>query len=120
VCPEHWDSRLLQNVCICPWKYVMLHPRRQILTLTTMRTEDLGVHLVYVWLDWVGTLSLLNCGYHCWSVILTNKHNNTDLIYWSFFQCCYMFWLVTSGRHHFTERVRRGEVCPNKQWCEII
>ena len=31
------------------------------------------------------------------SVILTNKHNHTDLIKWLLIQCYYMFWLSTSA-----------------------
>jgi hypothetical protein len=60
--------------------------------------------------------------YH-YSVILTDKHNNTDLIYRFYIQHCYIFRLSTSPIVRL-EMVHTNNkqlaVSPNKQWPKLV
>ena len=58
-----------------------------------------------------------------YSVTLINKHNTTHLIYWLYFQHCYMFRLSTSAIIRLASVHKKNkmlEVYAIKQWCKLV
>jgi hypothetical protein len=64
-----------------------------------------------------------NCSPVLKYIILTDKHNRTDLMCWFLFSTATCFRCLhqpSSGRHRFTTKLKKREVFPSKQWCKII
>ena len=56
-------------------------------------------------------------------ITLTDKHKCADLMYWFMFSTATCFGCLhrpSSGRHRFTETIKKGGVSPNKQRCKIV